>query len=635
MHLRRHRPEGLLGRPDRGHARRLRRPRVHGRGGRRRLGPGALQVPGPLRRLRHGPALDGQRRARPRSSTTTCPSRPRPTARCRCCCAARRAARPTPATSSTCTAVCSSARPSCRDERGGGSLTALPIIETKAGDVSAYIPTNVISITDGQIFLESDLFYVGRASRHQRGHLGVARRWRRPDQGHAGGRGHAQDRPRPVPRARGLRHLRLRARQGLPGPARPRLPPHRAAEAGPQRPDAGRGAGRRDLRRAPTGWLDDVPVERRPALRDRAAGRPAGQPRRPARRTSATTGNAARRGARWTTALKASSSTASRPATRRGATETVAGGQERILRRRIKPSSRRRRSPRRWSSSPRPRSSRAQGRIAASRPYRDGISRIIVEAALGDAGSDAGACSALPEITLERGLVLVVAGRPGAVRRATTPTCCAPPSACVHRARAPAIEYRLVTRRQEGASLLPLPRHRRRDAASSGFADRPTFERRPGASPPPSRRPFLDGEVRPGPARLHPLPVGRAPRWSRPASSCPSCRSRPPTPTSATAAASGYTEFEPEVADAARELVPRATSRARSSPRCSRRAAVEHTSQPAGHGRRHRQRRRARQDAHARHEPGPTGRDHHRDHGDRRRRRGTAQSADSEEQCQT
>jgi F-type H+-transporting ATPase subunit alpha len=47
------------------------------------------------------------------------------------------------------------------DEEGGGSLTALPIIETQAGDVSAYIPTNVISITDGQIFLESDLFFSG------------------------------------------------------------------------------------------------------------------------------------------------------------------------------------------------------------------------------------------------------------------------------------------------------------------------------------------------------------------------------------------------------------------------------------------------------------------------------------------
>lgn len=47
------------------------------------------------------------------------------------------------------------------DEKGGGSLTALPIIETQAGDISAYVPTNVISITDGQIFLESDLFHKG------------------------------------------------------------------------------------------------------------------------------------------------------------------------------------------------------------------------------------------------------------------------------------------------------------------------------------------------------------------------------------------------------------------------------------------------------------------------------------------
>ena len=47
------------------------------------------------------------------------------------------------------------------DENGGGSLTSLPIIETQAGDVSAYIPTNVISITDGQIYLETDLFYSG------------------------------------------------------------------------------------------------------------------------------------------------------------------------------------------------------------------------------------------------------------------------------------------------------------------------------------------------------------------------------------------------------------------------------------------------------------------------------------------
>ena len=60
----------------------------------------------------------------------------------------------------TCTAGCwRAAKPS--EERGGGSTTALPIIETMAGDISAYIPTNVISITDGQIFLETELFNAG------------------------------------------------------------------------------------------------------------------------------------------------------------------------------------------------------------------------------------------------------------------------------------------------------------------------------------------------------------------------------------------------------------------------------------------------------------------------------------------
>ncbi len=63
------------------------------------------------------------------------------------------------------------------DELGGGSLTALPIIETQAGDVSAYIPTNVISITDGQIFLESGTVLLRRSSGDQRRYLRVARRW--------------------------------------------------------------------------------------------------------------------------------------------------------------------------------------------------------------------------------------------------------------------------------------------------------------------------------------------------------------------------------------------------------------------------------------------------------------------------
>ena len=75
------------------------------------------------------------------------------------------------------------------EKNGSGSLTALPIIETQAGDVSAYIPTNVISITDGQIFLETELFY-SRASVPPSTSVSVGqpRRFGRADQGHEAGR---------------------------------------------------------------------------------------------------------------------------------------------------------------------------------------------------------------------------------------------------------------------------------------------------------------------------------------------------------------------------------------------------------------------------------------------------------------
>ena len=67
------------------------------------------------------------------------------------------------------------------DLKGGGSLTGLPIIETQAGDISAYIPTNVISITDGQIFLEADLFNSGIRPADQRWQQRVSRRRFRAD----------------------------------------------------------------------------------------------------------------------------------------------------------------------------------------------------------------------------------------------------------------------------------------------------------------------------------------------------------------------------------------------------------------------------------------------------------------------
>ena len=118
------------------------------------------------------------------------------------------------------------------DELGGGSLTALPVIETQAGDVSAYIPTNVISITDGQIFLESDLFYSGMRPAINVG-ISVSR---------VGGNaqikamkqvaGRAAPRPRAVPRAGGLRPVRLRARRGHPADAGPRRAHGRGAQPG-------------------------------------------------------------------------------------------------------------------------------------------------------------------------------------------------------------------------------------------------------------------------------------------------------------------------------------------------------------------------------------------------------------------
>ena len=112
VHLRGGGPEELLGRPDGEHPARAPGAGLHGGGGGLGGGPRPLQVPGPLLGLRHGPALDGARARPPSSSTTTCPSRPRRTGRSRCCCGAHRAARPTPATSSTSTAGCWSGRPS-------------------------------------------------------------------------------------------------------------------------------------------------------------------------------------------------------------------------------------------------------------------------------------------------------------------------------------------------------------------------------------------------------------------------------------------------------------------------------------------------------------------------------------------
>jgi proton translocating ATP synthase F1 alpha subunit len=117
------------------------------------------------------------------------------------------------------------------EDHGLGSLTALPVIETQANDVSAYIPTNVISITDGQIFLETNLFFQGIRPGGERRSVGVARRLVGPDQGDEAGCRLDQGRAVAVPRNGGVRAVRLRPRRRDPAPAEPRRAPDRTAEA--------------------------------------------------------------------------------------------------------------------------------------------------------------------------------------------------------------------------------------------------------------------------------------------------------------------------------------------------------------------------------------------------------------------
>ena len=135
------------------------------------------------------------------------------------------------------------------EDNGSGSMTALPLIETQANDVSAYIPTNVISITDGQIFLESDLFYQGIRPAVNVGisvsrvgssaQIKAMKTGRRFDQGRAG----------PVSRDGRLRQVRLGPGRLDPEAAGPRRAPDGTAEAAPVLAADRRRAGRVGLRR--------------------------------------------------------------------------------------------------------------------------------------------------------------------------------------------------------------------------------------------------------------------------------------------------------------------------------------------------------------------------------------------------
>ena len=153
------------------------------------------------------------------------------------------------------------------DANGAGSMTALPMIETQANDVSAYIPTNVISITDGQIFLETDLFYQGIRPAVNVG-LSVSRVGSSAQtKAMKKVAGKIKVRARPVSRNGGLRPVRLRSRRHHPALAEPWFAPDRAPEAGAVLAAQDGRAGC-VIYCGVNGYLDALPVSRIKAFED-------------------------------------------------------------------------------------------------------------------------------------------------------------------------------------------------------------------------------------------------------------------------------------------------------------------------------------------------------------------------------
>ncbi len=282
MHLRGHRPQGVDGGQHRCHPRAVRRHGLHGRGRRRRFRPRPLQVPRPLLRLRHGAALDGERRARPHRLrrplqagrglppgvvAAAPPAGPRGLP-------GRRLLPPQPPPRAGRQALRQQRRrfphrPADHRDQGRRHLGLHPHQRHLDHRWAGLPPGRPVQVRC--------------AARLRHRPVGVPGGRRRPDQGDEEGRGHAEGRPVPVPRARGLRRLRLRARQGVSGRPRSRLPPGGAAQAASQQPDAGAGAGRVALRRHQRVPRPGAGGGRQP-LRARAARVVPRPPRRPPRR---------------------------------------------------------------------------------------------------------------------------------------------------------------------------------------------------------------------------------------------------------------------------------------------------------------------------------------------------------------
>ena len=181
-----------------------------------------------------------QGRARAVRSTTTSPSTRTPTARCRCCCAARRAARRTPATSSTCTPACSSAPCKLNDD-AGRRLADRAADHRDAGRRRVGLHPDERDLDHRRPDLpRAEAVLLGRAPGDQRRHLGVARRRRGADHADEEGRRPPEARAVAVPRPRGVRAVRLGPRRRHPAHAGPRRAAREDAQPG-RAPAARRG----------------------------------------------------------------------------------------------------------------------------------------------------------------------------------------------------------------------------------------------------------------------------------------------------------------------------------------------------------------------------------------------------------
>ena len=535
------------------------------------------------------------------------------------------------------------------DDDGAGSLTALPVIETKAGDVSAYIPTNVISITDGQVYLQDDLFKSGvrpavdvgisvsrvggdaqiKAMKSVSGTLKLDLAQFRELEAFATF-GSELDKVSAAQLDRGYRLTEL-LKQNL------------------NSPDAGRGAGRVDLRRHQR-LPRRHPGRGRQALRGRAAGLRQDPPRRSSSRRSGTRARCPRTTAS-TTPSRPSPSSSSPPtrwprrARRRGAGRgrdhhgrrpgrghpargrdrprrrrrgrreaRMAGGQERILRRRIKAVQSTKKITRAMELIAATRVVKAQERTRKARPYAEQITNVILD--LAGAGAPAaipcwpsargGGKAAFVVVTSDRGLA---GAYNSAVIRAAERE--------IQAARTEGLDYSLFLIGKKALTYFRFRGYRIDhvflcDDRPADLRGRPRD--RPGRARAPSRAASSTGSTSSTPASSSAGSQQVVVRRFLPAGD----RRRRPRRRQRLRA---DFEFEPSPDGILDELVPRYVE--------ARLYAALLDASASEHASRQRAMKAATDNAEELivslvpgHEPGPPGRHHHRDHGDRRWRRG-------------